>query len=401
MQLLHSYKSSFIVKTLICLSILNLHTPISLAENPAPSPPPVEPTTIQAEMPVKEYKKQFTEKKCTKRLQEFPYYFTYEFDTETNSYNVIDREEEDDDQITDLEILFSGSTDEDITNILQIQAACLCIQMGTNPNKALSSTPPQNPDADPDAQAKHLKYLGIKDWINTHIQINNETCKRFQTKTETPDPPPGSSTKPEPIVYSCAFDPDDIEIDDEELSITQFRSFDSNNNCEIDDEEKCAIEYSKAVTNCQTANEQQTIMSTLIPCPEIRNRKWSCIKGDIKKLTFSDGDFNESLKISEALQKEGQDGFIKFFSIEDNNQGAGTNNPAINLILYVINLLAGLSFLIAVAMLILGGFYLVMASGNSEMTDRGKKAIQNFIYAIIFTLLSYTIVTIIQILLYS
>ena len=63
--------------------------------------------------------------------------------------------------------------------------------------------------------------------------------------------------------------------------------------------------------------------------------------------------------------------------------------------------MAGLSFLIAVAMLILGGFYLVMASGNSEMTDKGKKAIQNFILAIIFTLLSYSIVTIIQLLLYS
>ena len=96
-----------------------------------------------------------------------------------------------------------------------------------------------------------------------------------------------------------------------------------------------------------------------------------------------------------------KDGFIKFFSNEGNNQGAGSSNPALNTILYIINLLAGLSFLIAVAMLILGGFYLVMASGNSEMTDKGKKAIQNFIYAIIFTLLSYTIVTIIQILLYS
>ena len=63
--------------------------------------------------------------------------------------------------------------------------------------------------------------------------------------------------------------------------------------------------------------------------------------------------------------------------------------------------MAGLSFLIAVAMLILGGFYLVMASGNSEMTDKGKKAIKNFILAIIFTLLSYSIVTIIQLLLYS
>ena len=394
MQLLHSYKSSFIVKTLICLSILSLHTPISLAERASSTetPTPVEPTTIKAEMPLKEYKEEFKPKKCTKRLQKFPYFFEYEYKDDSKEYL---KSETQNAIITDLDKLFKVENEQ---NILQIQAACLCIQMGTNPNQALISTPPAYPEKDEDSKAKqelHIKYLGIKDWITQNLINNMDTCKRFQTRTKTPDTP---STPPaDPLVNTCAFNPQ--KVAQKELSITQFRSFDSNNNCEIDAEEECAIEYSKAVTNCQTKNESQTIKSQPIECPELR--KWSCIKGDIKKLTFSDGDFNESLKISDTLQKEGQDGFIKFFSIEGNNQGAGANNPAINLILYVINLLAGLSFLIAVAMLILGGFYLVMASGNSEMTDRGKKAIQNFIYAIIFTLLSYTIVTIIQILLYS
>jgi len=108
---------------------------------------------------------------------------------------------------------------------------------------------------------------------------------------------------------------------------------------------------------------------------------------------------SNNLQTSQVLLQKDQRGLVGFF--KTNDQGAGTDNPAINLVLYIINLLAGLSFMIAVAMLIIGGFYLVMASGNSEMTDKGKQSIKNFVLAITFTLLSYAIVTIIQAILYS
>ena len=132
-------------------------------------------------MELKEYKKQFTEKKCIKRLQKFPYFFKYEYKDEGNKYLKSDDQEN---IITDLDELFKQESKQ---NILQIQAACLCIQMGTNPNKALSSTPPPNPDADDASrtkQALHLKYLGIKDWINTHIQLNRDTCSGYLLSRE-------------------------------------------------------------------------------------------------------------------------------------------------------------------------------------------------------------------------
>ena len=126
-------------------------------------------------------------------------------------------------------------------------------------------------------------------------------------------------------------------------------------------------------------------------------RYFGCISGDKPEyLNIETGFTSESLDVNKVLKTQDQVGFQ---GIED--QGAGDTNPAINFLLYIINTLANLSFLISVFFLIMGGFYLVIASGNSEMTDKGKTAIKNFIFAITFTLLSYTIVVIIRTLLYS
>jgi hypothetical protein len=49
----------------------------------------------------------------------------------------------------------------------------------------------------------------------------------------------------------------------------------------------------------------------------------------------------------------------------------------------------------------MAGFYTVIASGNTEMNNKAKAAIKYFVMAVSFTLLSYSIVTIIKALLYS
>ena len=77
-------------------------------------------------------------------------------------------------------------------------------------------------------------------------------------------------------------------------------------------------------------------------------QQYHCINNQKpEKLDFNDGASESNLDPpSKYLLKEDQDGFVKFF--KDNNQGAGEQKiTAINLAnLYVINLLAGLSFLI-------------------------------------------------------
>ena len=113
-------------------------------------------------------------------------------------------------------------------------------------------------------------------------------------------------------------------------------------------------------------------------------------------LDFNDGFTSESLNVDKVLKTQDQKGFQ---NIQD--QGAGTNNPAINILLYIINTLANLSFLISVFILIMAGFYTVIASGNTEMNNKAKAAIKYFVMAVSFTLLSYAIVTVIKALIYS
>jgi len=223
-------------------------------------------------------------------------------------------------------------------------------------------------------------------WANAHLK---DVCSFLQISESTKS---GNVT----TFKTCAFNP----VLTKDITLSQLKATDTeDNNCKINTKkEKCLYKKFKAQNQCSSLALTFNVDGFTGNCEEIK--QYHCINNTTpEKLDFNDGASESNLDTSKYLLKEDQDGFVKFF--KDNNQGAGDQNPAINLILYVINLLAGLSFLIAVGMLILGGFYLVMASGNSEMTDRGKKAIQNFIYAITFTLLSYAIVTFIQILLYS
>ena len=222
-------------------------------------------------------------------------------------------------------------------------------------------------------------------WANAHLK---DVCSFLQISEST-------RSADVTTFKTCAFDPD-LTTD---ITLSQLKATDTNNDCKINtDTEKCLHKKFRAQKACSSLATDFSVDGFTGECEEIQ--QYHCIKNNTpEKLDFNDGASESNLDTSKYLLKEDQDGFVKFF--KDNNQGAGNQNPAINLILYVINLLAGLSFLIAVGMLILGGFYLVMASGNSEMTDKGKNAIKNFILAITFTLLSYAIVTFIQILLYS
>ena len=391
---------------------------VAYAETPATQPP--EPKAVfltENEFYNQNFllKTELSPENCQQTYKEFPFYVEYIEVIDTGSSGSTSTYEQVKDSTGKLE--YEGGSPKQALESEQgfnIQSACLCSQ-----NKKIQ---PQIPTlvANPTQAQKtaHMKILGVKDWIEEFIQKSGDVCRYFQATSEnriqannttlqcTPNQEQAASTQPQKPSVTCTsfckIDPSVLKQEawegDINLTINEFRALDKNNNCEIDFEESCQVELNSAIQACKTGAQKvspHTLM-TDIPCADIGY--YSCIKGEVVETNF-DNSIKQDQFSTSNIRAEGQRSFINAFT--NNDQGAGADNPAINLILYIINLLAGLSFMIAVAMLIIGGFYLVMASGNSEMTDKGKQSIKNFVLAITFTLLSYAIVTIIQAIIYS
>ncbi|HYV33376.1 MAG TPA: pilin [Candidatus Limnocylindria bacterium] len=67
-----------------------------------------------------------------------------------------------------------------------------------------------------------------------------------------------------------------------------------------------------------------------------------------------------------------------------------------DLLVTILKLLLGLAGVVAVLILIVGGFWYITSSGNEEQAEKGKKAIINAVLGLIVIILSYAIVTIIN-----
>lgn len=65
------------------------------------------------------------------------------------------------------------------------------------------------------------------------------------------------------------------------------------------------------------------------------------------------------------------------------------------LIVYIITFLLGISTLVAVIMVIYGGF-LYMTAGDSKRNETAKKAIKNALIGLVIIILSYTIVSLVN-----
>jgi peptidoglycan hydrolase-like protein with peptidoglycan-binding domain len=66
-----------------------------------------------------------------------------------------------------------------------------------------------------------------------------------------------------------------------------------------------------------------------------------------------------------------------------------------DLLIKIITLLLSVAGIIAVLMLIVGGFWYITSAGNEEQAEKGKTAITNAIIGVIVVLLSYAVVTVI------
>ncbi len=73
-----------------------------------------------------------------------------------------------------------------------------------------------------------------------------------------------------------------------------------------------------------------------------------------------------------------------------------TTGDAKSIIITVLNYALGFAFLIAVVMLVFGGFRYMTSAGNEEMAGKGKKTIINALIGIVVIILSYVIVSVIS-----
>src|ERR1051326_7693707 len=78
------------------------------------------------------------------------------------------------------------------------------------------------------------------------------------------------------------------------------------------------------------------------------------------------------------------------------NCDIGGQNTITGIILEVINIILALSGLIAVLVLIIGGFRYVTSFGNEGAVDQAKKMILNAILGIIIIILAFVVVKVVQ-----
>jgi hypothetical protein len=76
--------------------------------------------------------------------------------------------------------------------------------------------------------------------------------------------------------------------------------------------------------------------------------------------------------------------------------GIASQTSLTGLLIQVIQFLLDFAGIIAVVVLIVGGFWYITSSGNEEQAEKGKKAIINAIIGLVVVVMSYAIVTIIS-----
>ena len=78
------------------------------------------------------------------------------------------------------------------------------------------------------------------------------------------------------------------------------------------------------------------------------------------------------------------------------NTGIAASDSLVDLLTKIIKLLLTFAGIIAVGVLVIGGFWYITSSGNEEQAEKGQKAITNAIIGLVVVILAYTIVAIIS-----
>ncbi len=78
------------------------------------------------------------------------------------------------------------------------------------------------------------------------------------------------------------------------------------------------------------------------------------------------------------------------------NTGIAASDSLVDLLTKVIKFLLTFAGIIAVGVLVIGGFWYITSAGNEEQAEKGQKAITNAIIGLVVVVLAYTIVAIIS-----
>lgn len=76
--------------------------------------------------------------------------------------------------------------------------------------------------------------------------------------------------------------------------------------------------------------------------------------------------------------------------------GLASSQSLTELLLSIIKILLSFAGIVAVVMLVLGGYWYMASGGNEEVAEKGKKTIFNFVLGLVLIIMAYAIVTIIS-----
>jgi hypothetical protein len=118
--------------------------------------------------------------------------------------------------------------------------------------------------------------------------------------------------------------------------------------------------------------------------------------GDEENPRYIDNNQNSDVNSFSTFDEE--KGFIASDQQKTNLKKLANNEagPVIGFINMIINYLVGIVFVLCMASLIYGGYNLIFAGFDSDMTEKGKNAIKYAITGFFLIMLSYTIVILVQ-----
>lgn len=162
------------------------------------------------------------------------------------------------------------------------------------------------------------------------------------------------------------------------------KNFDKNNNCELDlASEKCEGELRALAI-------KKACICEVDPDHEICNQSPRCEAGNDRPTSYEafESEFFDVTDPNKGLFANGQKGDLV---AANNSQG-----PIFTVVNRALNIMVGLASTVALVVLIIGAYLLITAQGGENQMEKGKNAIIYSLLGLVFILTSYTIVRLVQ-----
>lgn len=196
-------------------------------------------------------------------------------------------------------------------------------------------------------------------------------------------------------------------------SQSEVKRYDTNNNCQVDTpSEKCQQNLSSQITVCESC---RTSINNYLQSPSEATRpKASCdeftnISNCSTAFSCASGNETPTLNKDYAQTPFGTEYFdvndpqTGFNSPDEANRNFTTNiqgGPIIGTINTVANFMVRMIAVLSLVVFVIGAFLLIIANGDENRLSQGKDAMKLSIVGILIVMMSYTIVVLVQSILY-